>query len=74
MVNELFPATNRDTRTHHRVRDTLHKRKQARNEPRLLRNDVDGNDQARSKRSRFITLVQAATKSLTNFSFASEAA
>ena len=27
--------------------------------------------QARSKRSRFITLAQAATKSLTNFSFAS---
>jgi hypothetical protein len=29
------------------------------------------NDQARSKRSAFITLVHAATKSLTNFSFAS---
>ena len=29
-------------------------------------------DQARSKRSRFITLVQAATKSWTNFACASE--
>jgi hypothetical protein len=30
--------------------------------------------QARSNRSRFITLVQAATKSVTNFSFASSLA
>ena len=30
--------------------------------------------QARSKRSRFITLAQTATKSFTNFSFASELA
>ena len=32
--------------------------------------EVNGG-QARSKRSRFITLVHAATKSLTNFCFAS---
>jgi hypothetical protein len=31
-------------------------------------------DQARSKRSAFITLVQAATKSFANFSFASSCA
>src|SRR5205814_284602 len=32
----------------------------------------ESEDQARSKRSAFITLVHAATKSLTNFSFESE--
>src|SRR5215467_7585446 len=33
--------------------------------------DIVRTDQARSKRSRFITLVHAATKSFTNFSFES---
>ncbi len=33
-----------------------------------------GEDQARSNRSRFITLSHAATKSFTNFSFASSLA
>lgn len=38
---------------------------------RIKRPEVPAETQARSKRSRFITLVQAATKSFTNFSLAS---
>jgi hypothetical protein len=47
------------------------KAKQARLTPRLNESPVD-RDQTSSKRSAFITFVQAATKSLANFSFASE--
>jgi len=38
--------------------------------PEVVKN-LSGLDQAMSKRSRFITLVHAATKSFTNFSFES---
>ena len=41
------------------------------NAARLPRSNAFPSDQAKSKRSAFITLVHAATKSFTNFSFES---